>query len=144
MAGLMRCAAVLAGLVSGVCAASAEFRIERDNGGQIGSYLQKFQQVRDSGQGVVIDGPCFSACTLALAVIPRSRICVTTNAVLGFHAAWTTDTYGHTVASPAGTRLLMESYPAQIKSWIARQGGLNGNTIHLRGRELAAIYRRCR
>jgi hypothetical protein len=101
-------------------------------------------QVRDSGQRVVIDGPCFSACTLALAVIPRSRICVTPNAVLGFHAAWTTDTYGHTVASPAGTRLVMESYPAQIKSWIARQGGLNGNTIHLRGRELAAIYRRCR
>jgi hypothetical protein len=44
MAGLMRCAAVLAGLMSGVSAASAEFRIERDNGGQIGSYLQKFSR----------------------------------------------------------------------------------------------------
>jgi hypothetical protein len=144
MAGLMRCTAVLAGLVFGVSAASAEFRIQHDGGGQIGSYLQKFEQVRASGERVVIDGSCLSACTLALAVIPRDRICVTPNAVLGFHAAWTTDRYGHTVASPDGTRLLMASYPAPIKSWIARRGGLNGTTIHLRGRELAAIYPRCR
>jgi hypothetical protein len=144
MAGLMRCAGALAALVFGVSAAAAEFRIGRDKGGQIGSYLQKFAQVRDSGQRVVIDGPCFSACTLALAVIPRSRICVTPNAVLGFHAAWTKDRYGHTLASAEGTRLLMASYPPAIKSWIARRGGLNGTTIHLRGRELAAIYPRCR
>ena len=146
---LIRCASVPAVLAVGVLllgamAAAAEFRIAHDNGGQIGSYLHKFTQVRNSGERVVIDGSCLSACTLALAVIPRDRICVTPNAVLGFHAAWTADRCGHTVASASGTRLLMESYPPQIRSWIARQGGLNGNTIYLRGRELAAIYRRCR
>jgi hypothetical protein len=141
---LMRCAAVLAVLGCGISAAAAEFRIHGDNGGQIGSYLQKFAQVRDSGERVVIDGPCFSACTLALAVIPRNRICVTPNAVLGFHAAWTTDRYGHTSIHAGGTDLLMASYPPPIKSWIARRSGLNGTTITLRGRELAAIYPRCR
>jgi hypothetical protein len=140
----MRCASVLAALVFGTSAAGAEFRIQRDDGGQIGLYLQKFAQVRDSGERVVIDGPCHSACTLALAVIPRNRICVTSNAVLGFHAAWTRDRYGHTLASEGGTKLLMASYPPHIKRWIARQGGLNGTTITLRGPELAAIYPRCR
>jgi hypothetical protein len=141
---LTRCAPVLAAMVFGISSAAAEFRIQGDEGGQIGSYLQKFAQVRDSGERVVIDGRCFSACTLALAVIPRNRICVTPNAVLGFHAAWTTDRYGHTLTSSGGTSLLMASYPSPIKSWIARQGGLNETTITLRGRELAAIYPRCR
>src|SRR5262245_12588035 len=139
-----RCATVLAARAIGMSAAAAEFRIQRDEGGQIGSYLQKFAQVRDSGERVVIDGPCYSACTLALAVIPRKRICVTPNAVLGFHAAWTKDRYGHTLASEGGTSLLMASYPPSIKRWIARQGGLKETTITLRGRELAAIYPRCR
>src|SRR5262245_43212699 len=103
MPALMRCAIVLAALVCGVSSAAAEFRIRGDNGGQIGLYLQKFAQVRDSGERVVIDGPCYSACTLALAVIPRDRICVTANAVLGFHAAWTTDRYGHTSQHAGGT-----------------------------------------
>ena len=31
-----------------------------------------------SGERVVIDGPCLSACTLVLMSLPRSRICVTT------------------------------------------------------------------
>jgi hypothetical protein len=144
MLAATRCATVIAAMVTFISAAAAEFRIQRDEGGQIGSYLQKFAQVRDSGERVVIDGPCFSACTLALAVIPRSRICVTPNAVLGFHAAWTKDRYGHTLTSEGGTSLLMASYPPPIKRWIARRGGLNGTTITLRGRELAALYPRCR
>jgi hypothetical protein len=141
--GLVRCAAVLGVLGFGVTAASADYRIQSDYGGQIGPYLYKFAQVRESGQRVVIDGPCLSACTLALAVMPRNRICMTQNAVLGFHAAWMPDSAGRPVTSPGGTRLLMAAYPPKIKSWIKRRGGLNGKTIFLRGRELAALYPSC-
>lgn len=127
----------------GVGSASAEVRIERDFGGQIGPYLYKYALVREQGHRVVIDGPCLSACTLALAVIPRNRICMTHNAVLGFHAAWMPGTDGRPVRSTGGTRLLMAVYPPRIRDWIRRRGGLNGKTIFLRGRELAALYPSC-
>ena len=63
-------------------------RIRADAGGQIGPYLQELVALRGSGERVIIDGPCLSACTMVLGVIPRERICVTARARLGFHAAW--------------------------------------------------------
>lgn len=141
----LRCAALAGALITilGTSSASAEVRIQRDFGGQIGPYLYKYAMVREAGHRVVIDGPCLSACTLALAVIPRDRICMTQNAVLGFHAAWMPGSDGRPVKSAGGTRLLMAVYPPKIRDWIRRRGGLNGKTIFLRGRELAALYPSC-
>jgi hypothetical protein len=143
--GRMQCAALAGALfmLCGVGSASAELRIQRDFGGQIGPYLYKYAMVREAGHRVVIDGPCLSACTLALGVFPRDQICVTPNAVLGFHAAWMPGENGRQVRSDGGTRLLMAAYPPKVRDWIKRRGGLNGKTIFLRGRELAAMYPRC-
>ena len=69
--------------------------------------------IRDSGQRVIIDGPCLSACTLVLGVIPRERICVTRRARLGFHAAWHHGENGRPITSRGGTQLLMAVYPAE-------------------------------
>ena len=80
--------------------ASATVRISSDPGGQIGPYLDKLKSLRSSGQSVIIDGPCLSACTMVLGMIPRDRICVTSRARLGFHAAWQFDDSGRPVASP--------------------------------------------
>jgi len=57
-------AAGVAGLVGN--SASATVRITDDYGGQIGAYIDNFEAVRNSGERVVIDGPCMSACTLVL------------------------------------------------------------------------------
>ncbi|MGY4379383.1 hypothetical protein ACVWZ3_007022 [Bradyrhizobium sp. i1.3.6] len=64
--------------------AMAEIRIIQSPGGQVGPFLDLFEQVRESGERVVIDGPCLSACTLVLSIVPGERICVTKRAVLGF------------------------------------------------------------
>ena len=80
--------------------------------------------IRESGQRVIIDGPCLSACTLVLGVIPRERICVTRRARLGFHAAWHHGENGRPVTSRGGTQLLMAVYPANVKSWLNKRGGL--------------------
>src|SRR5215469_18720088 len=85
--------------------ASATMRITSDSGGQIGPYLDKLQSVKRSGQSVVIDGRCLSACTMVLGVIPRDRICVTSRARLGFHAAWHPGENGRPVTSKGGTDL---------------------------------------
>ena len=76
----MRIAAVLAGAVMAALAittAQATVRIVADPGGQIGPYLEHLTALKDSGERVIIDGPCFSACTMVLGVIPQERICVT-------------------------------------------------------------------
>jgi hypothetical protein len=49
-----------------------------------------------SGVLVIIDGKCLSACSMIIGTVPRDRICVTPNAVLGFYAAFRrTETGAH-------------------------------------------------
>jgi hypothetical protein len=123
--------------------AAATVRITRDAGGQIGPYLESLVALRTSGERVIIDGPCLSACTMILGVIPRDRICVTGRARLGFHAAWHPTGNGHQVVSQGGTQLLMEVYPQNVRSWIASKGGLTERMLFLYGRELASMYPTC-
>jgi hypothetical protein len=137
---LLLCAALL---TAGVTSASAEMRIAEDRGGQIGHYLQNFAILRSSGERVVIDGNCLSACTLVLGVIPHSRICATERARFGFHAAWMPDRDGRPVTSTMGTRALWNIYPAAVRHWINRHGGLSRKMIYLQGRDLNGIVQSC-
>jgi hypothetical protein len=123
--------------------AAAEMRIQASAGGRIGDYLDLFASVAQSGERVVIDGPCLSACTLVLSMVPRERICITGRAVLGFHAAWKPDEEGRARTHAKATQLMMESYPSSVRHWIRRKGGLTSRTLLLRGKELATMYRRC-
>jgi hypothetical protein len=129
-------------LALAVSPASATKRISDDPGGQLGPYLQKLAVLRSSGEQVVIDGKCLSACTMVLGVIPRDHICVTSKAQLGFHAAWRPEA-GRQVTSLEGTELLMDNYPQQVRDWITRRGGLTPHMIFLSGRELASMYPTC-
>jgi len=125
--------------------ASAEVRIVGDPGGEVSSYIRRFEDVRASGERVVIDGPCLSACTLLTGLIPKSHICVTRRAVLGFHAAsYYNDASRSLVPTREGSRLVMRLYPAEIRNWIERRGGLTPRLIQLRGRALSAFYSTCR
>jgi hypothetical protein len=141
-AGICTAAAVLCTLASPP--ARAEVRILESPGGQVGPFLDLFERVRDSGERVVIDGPCLSACTLVLSMVPASRICVTRRAVLGFHAARSMDKRGRMYAEPEASALVLEAYPAGVRNWIVSRGGLTSHLLLLRGRELAALYPRCR
>jgi hypothetical protein len=127
-----------------VTSANAGIRIAQDNGGQIGQYLHQYSMMRSSGENVIIDGPCLSACTLVLGVVPRERICVTSRARLGFHAAWLPDDSGRPTTFPRATQLMMGIYPDRIKRWIAKNGGLKSRMIYLSGRELTSMYPTCR
>jgi hypothetical protein len=135
-------AAVLCGFISPP--AQTEIRILGSPGGQVGPFLDLFERVRASGERVVIDGPCLSACTLVLSMVPNDRICVTRRAVLGFHAARSIDTRGRIYAEPQASELVLEAYPSAVRGWIRHRGGLTSRLLLLRGRELAAIYPSCR
>lgn len=124
--------------------ASSSVRISDDRGGNIGQYWSRYMAVRDSGKWVVIDGTCTSACTMVLGIVPYDRICVTSNAVLGFHAAWRPGFLGFKVINEPATQTLLRLYPPAIRQWIARHGGLGTDMMYLSGSELLAIYHECR
>jgi hypothetical protein len=138
--GLLLCVAILA---CGVSSASATMRISEDRGGQIGQYLQTFAALRSTGERVVIDGNCLSACTLVLGLIPRDQICATERARFGFHAAWMPDVDGRPITSPMGTQALWNIYPVPVRHWINRHGGLSRRMIYMEGRSLNGIVASC-
>ncbi len=143
----MKLRAMLMGLflaVTLVQPSHAMVRIEDDRGGLLGEYLLKFATIRDSGERIMIDGSCYSACTLVTALIPKQRICVTERAKLGFHAGWVGDPNGERAISSDGTRLMYQMYPRDIQRWIKLHGGLGKQILVLKGRELTAVYPICK
>ena len=100
----MKWQSVLAGALASVFVtaflagtASADMRIVNDPGGEVSSYVLKFNKVRATGERVVIDGPCLSACTLLIGIVPRHHVCVTNEPcwvstprpiTTMFHARW--------------------------------------------------------
>lgn len=124
--------------------AGATVRITEDRGGNIGAYWSRYMALRDAGEQIIIDGTCSSACTLVLGIVPHDRICVTQNAVLGFHAAWRPGFLGFQIINDPGTRTLWNIYPVPIQQWISRHGGLGLATIYLSGPELLGMFRQCR
>jgi hypothetical protein len=114
-----------------------------DRGGHIGSYVSKYQRLASAGESVIIDGLCASACTILLSELPYDKICVTSRATLGFHAAWNYGPNGRTFTDPEATLMLYSTYPTPVRRWIASQGGLRPHIIFLSGKSLQAMYRPC-
>jgi hypothetical protein len=123
--------------------ARATILISADRGGLISDYAERFLSARASGEQVVIDGACLSACTLVVGMLPRDRVCATPKAVLGFHSAWRPTGDGGKVSSHAASQAMMDVYPAELRKWIVRRGGLTPKMIFLQGRELAQIVPSC-
>jgi hypothetical protein len=117
--------------------------IVSDRGGEIVQYLVEFTALARSHARVIIDGPCESACTLILGIIPSPRLCVTQRARFGFHAAWRFDEDGRPIGSPGGTQFLINTYPERVRAWILKNGGLSSRMIYLSGNGLAAINGLC-
>jgi hypothetical protein len=131
---------VLAGVAiaaTSISQAIAATRIAGDTGGLLTDYVERLEAARATWERVIIDGPCFSACTLAIALLRRGQVCATPKAVLGFHAAWRPTANGGRRTSEAATEAMYEVYPSNVRRWIDRHGGLSKRIMLLKGRELA-------
>jgi len=126
--------------------ARADLHITRDHGGYVEEYKAKYEHIRKTGQRVIIDGICNSACTLVFGIVPMNKICVTPRASLGFHQAYYDKafTFGIKVMSYEGTSDLMSYYPDTVKDWIRRNGGLTPEMKKIKnGTELWKIVDPC-
>src|SRR4029453_19078762 len=99
----------------------AEVRLLASPGGQVGPFLELFDRVNASGERVVIDGPCLSACTLVLMMVPADRSCGPPPAVLGFPAARSIDRRGRMYAEPEASREVEAANPTPVREWIGRR-----------------------
>jgi hypothetical protein len=134
-------AAVL--LLAGFGTSFAEIRIAEDRGGRIGTYVDRYQGLRSSGENVIIDGLCASACTIVLGAVAHDKICVTSNANLAFHAAWDFGSNGRAVTNAEATQMLYSMYPTPVRRWISQRGGLTSRMLFLHGKQLMSMYKPC-
>ena len=96
------------------------FVLEFEPGGIIGEHVKRWQGLAQSGADVEIRGPCFSACTLIVAYVPKQRLCFGDYASLNFHHAASTLS---TTDAEAATYYMFSLYPREIREWINKQGG---------------------
>ena len=69
-----------------ISAVKADTLVVHDNmGGNLGQFAQHSQTLKQLGIRVAIAGECYSACTLYLNVHADLNVCITPDALLGFH-----------------------------------------------------------
>jgi lipoprotein-anchoring transpeptidase ErfK/SrfK len=125
--------------LAGTGAYGAEVVHGNDEGGLLGEYVEKYRAMAARGDRLVVDGPCYSACTLALGIVD---VCTTPRASFGFHMAQSMTLFGY-FPSYYWSRYMMAHYPPEIRAWIVSKGGLTPDLKILRGEELAALVPIC-
>jgi hypothetical protein len=134
--------------------APAKTVITEGNGGKIVDFVKKYSDMRDSGEKVVIDGPCISSCTLLLGLLRPENYCATDRAVLGFHSAsLKTERQGEKPVythAPEMSVLMFDLYPGKVRELLNRRGwnGQDYSIAHpeiiwVNGKSLSLIVRRC-
>jgi hypothetical protein len=107
--------------------------ISDSHGGLVAAYEAQWAELAARGVRIRMVGPCQSACTVLIGRIPRSRICVMPQARFGFHLA----------TAPSATEILWETYPADIRTWISRHGGLSWNLLWMQAPDTYRFFRKC-
>ena len=77
-----------------------------------------FWRIKAQGGPVKVIGPCGSACTQVLSFIPKDRLCFGERSFLAFHMVRKAN-----VPNVEETRLMINSYPDDVRDWINAKGG---------------------
>ena len=120
--------------------------IYRETGGVIKEYIERWQELARSGADVEILGPCYSACTLIVAYVPKERLCFGAFATLQCHLARDRETGKPSLDA---SLWMLKQYPREIHDWIMERGGVASMTIEtyweLRAQNLWRMgYRQCK
>src|SRR5262245_10588687 len=85
--------------------------IYHEPGGVIKEHIERWQALARSGADVEILGPCYSACTLIVAYVPKERLCFGAFATLQFHLAWVRETGKPSLDA---SLWMLKQYPREI------------------------------
>src|SRR5258708_33613534 len=106
--------------------------INNDRGGLIPMYVARMQRAAATGERVIIDGNCLSACTITLGIIPPQNVCATPRGVLGFPSAFTPTPWGQKMGYPPRTLRMVSHYPPALLAWLKRHRGLHPSLSYRR------------
>ena len=101
-------------------AAPQKIVLYEERGGRIVDHWERWKALAAQGGEVEIRGPCWSACTLIMAHIPRERLCFDKHAELNFHLAMRPSGEPSMEAS----RWMVDQYPEDIRDWSKTMGGV--------------------
>ncbi|ARQ95370.1 hypothetical protein [Bradyrhizobium phage BDU-MI-1] len=140
-------------LLSAWLPAKAVVVIQKDNGGVIVEYIKKYSDIRDSGERIIVDGECHSACTLFLGMVPKEQYCFTDRALLGFHTATVRQKQpdGKVKLSYASefSAMMFYSYPGEIRKmlknlgWDMEEDKPHPDIIGIQANMLTSVARKC-
>lgn len=136
---MIRVIIVAAALALGNASAGrADVIIRNDRGGEMRAYQARVESVRASGERVIVDGICASACTLFLN-LPAGQLCATARARFIFHSAADAQ-FG--IPDWRANEALMNAYPPRVRLEIGRRGGLWLTPIAISGTAIAPACRK--
>lgn len=130
--------------VSATVPATATLIIKQNPGGVVMRFYEAVESYRMRGEKIIVDGACYSACTLVLALARDSLVCATPRASFHFHRPY---------SGPPGTpgydddgglsELWMTEMPESVAEFIKSRGGLTHSWITLAGKEMQARVPMC-
>ena len=94
--------------------------IKYGHGGSLFEHTLRFAAYRNRKSKVEIRGPCYSACTIVAAYVPKADLCIAQGAFLAFHAVRSREKQE---IMPVETAFMYRLFPEDIRSWIDRTGG---------------------
>jgi hypothetical protein len=119
--------------------------LQAEAGGGLSVHVRRWQELARSGDNVEVRGPCFSACTMVVAYVPKERLCFGEYASLHFHSARNLFTRQESLET---NRWMFARYPTDIQKWLTVRGGVEKLTLdfwELPAEELWAMgYRQCK
>lgn len=123
--------AAAVGFVAALAAAGTTHYIHADGGGYVYEYIKEYNRLHAAGTHVVVDGPCYSSCTMILAY---PNACLKPQAVLGFHPAYVPYAWGllHYSIDPVATKEMRRYYPPDALAIIDARHGMEDNGGWLR------------
>ena len=110
--------------------------VDKSRGGNILYHLDAVLTMEQRGDDFVINGPCLSACAMAVDTAQRTgvEVCVTPNALFGYHQA-RRFVYGY------------EPYPytyqPKVEAWISSAGGLKPKMAIMGYETAVTLYPKC-
>lgn len=126
-----------------VTSASATVIISDDVGGKMQDYTTHFRQVRDSVSPSSFPAHAFRPAQWCSDSSQATESALPIKRCLVSMPHGCSITPANASSARPGTQDLMNTYPAPVRAWIARQGGLTPKMMYLRGRDLATIVAPC-
>jgi hypothetical protein len=124
--------------------AEATTVITYNSGGVVEEFWVEIQSHEMRGEKIVVDGPCYSACTLTLMLAKKGLMCATPRAFFAFHRAYSGRKGTEGYEDDGGwTSAIMVNLPPKVAGWLEAKGGMTHDWKILGGGEMEQLVPMC-